>query len=172
MKSNFLPPVNLDDIKEAQATGRYDDLYDMLVQPLHEELYRRQTFEMLDELSDGQQLMLTYDYLRTQVLQGGFIQFIHNGYLGLLPAMIAQLTAIGASEMALVLDDVLKVYVLNREILDKAETVQEFAQLYEELKEFEGIDERFNQLNKETIVTMLNYAVAHLDEFVTNVNLS
>ncbi|MES2704788.1 MAG: DUF4375 domain-containing protein [Bacteroidota bacterium] len=166
MKSNFLPSVSITHIKDAQVAGNEDYFYDLLVQPLHEELYRRQTFDFLDELSDGQQLMLTYDYLRTQVLQGGFIQFIHNGYIGLLPSMIEQFMAIGETEMSQVLDDVLKVFVLNRDLLSKATTVQEFALLYDELKEFEGIDERFYKLNKQAITHMLGYASAHLDEFV------
>jgi hypothetical protein len=167
MKSNFRPSVSIEALIDAQAEGKEDDLYDLLVQPLHEELYKRQTFSLLDELSQGQQLMLTYDYLRTQVGQGGFIQFIQNGYVGLLPAMVEQLLAIGDNDMALVLDDVLKVFVLNRELLTKSTTVQEFAQLYDELKEFEGIDQRFYRLNKDTIKQMLQYAVDHLDEFVT-----
>src|ERR1700748_1325267 len=112
MSSNFLPLVNSEAIKDAITSGNDEQLYDLLVQPLHEELYKRQTFDFLDELSDGQQLLLTYDYLRMQVGQGGFIQFIHNGYVGLLPSMIEQLYKEGADEMARVLDDVLKVYVL------------------------------------------------------------
>lgn len=167
MKSNFRPSVSIEALIDAQTEGKEDDLYDLLVQPLHEELYKRQTFNLLDELSQGQQLMLTYDYLRTQVGQGGFIQFIQNGYVGLLPSMVEQLLAIGDNDMALVLDDVLKVFVLNQELLTKSTTVQEFAQLYDELKEFEGIDQRFYRLNKDTIKQMLQYAVEHLDEFVT-----
>lgn len=166
MSSHFLPAVNSEAIINAKATGNYDELYDMLVQPLHEELYRRKTFDFLDELSEGQQLLLTYDYVRMQVGQGGFIQFIQNGYVALLPSMVEQLNKVGATDMAKVFDDVLKVYVLNREILSKATTVQEFVLLYEELKEFEGIDERYNQLNKLTIVRMLQYALDHLDEFI------
>ena len=68
--------------------------------------------------------------------------------------------------MAKVLDDVLKVFVLNRDLLNKPNTVQEFAQLYDELKEFEGIDERFAVLNDLTVKLMLQYALSHLDEFV------
>ena len=148
-------------------TGNDDDLYDVLVQPLHEELYKRKTFDFLDELSDGQQLMLAYDYMRMQVGQGGFIQFIQNGYVALLPNLIDQLNQLGATEMAQVLDDVLKVYVLNRAMLGKVTTVEEFAKLYDELKEFEGIDDRFNKLNAPTIKLMLQYAMAHLSEFIT-----
>jgi hypothetical protein len=169
MNSNFLPTVSRDEIKLARAAGNTDELYDLLTQPLHAELYNRKTFDFMDELSHGQQLLLAYDYVRMQVLQGGFIQFIQNGYIGMLPNMIEQFYEIGMSDMASVLDDVLKVYVLNRDILEKATTVQEFALLYDELKEFEGIDERFTKLNEATVNNMLEYATTHLDEFVSPV---
>jgi hypothetical protein len=167
MNSTFLPAISMDDIRKAQASTDENELYDLLAQPLHEELYRRKSFDFMDELSDGQQLLLAYDYARMQVGQGGFIQFIQNGYIGLLPGMIAQLYKIGADDMAKVLDDVLKVFVLNKDMLGKSTTVEEFAKLYDELQEFEGIDERFRNLNGPTVKLMLDYAMKHLDEFVT-----
>jgi len=169
MSSNFLPPVSIDLINSAIAVGNDEQLYDLLVQPLHDELYHRQTFDFLDDLSWAQQLLLGYDYLHMQVGQGGFIQFLHNGYVGLLPSMIEQLYKLGAADMALVLDDALKVYVLNRDLLEKATSVEEFAKLYDELKEFEGIDGRYLELNLPTTRMLLQYATDHLGEFVTAV---
>ncbi len=169
MNSNFLPPISMNAISKANSVADKNELYDLLAQPLHEELYKRNTFDFMDELSDGQQLLLAYDYARMQVGQGGFIQFIQNGYISLLPGIIEQLYKVGANDMAKVMDDVLKVYVLNRELLSKPTTVQEFAQLYDELKEFEGIDERFEKYNEPTIALMLSYAIEHLNEFITPV---
>lgn len=166
MGSNFLPILSLSKITTLYQAGEFDSLYELLVQPLHEELYNKQTFEFLDELSDGQQLLLTYDYLRTQVGQGGFIQFIQNGYVALLPSMIEQLILVQANDMAQVLDDVLKVYVLNRDALNKQTTVEEFARLYEEFKEFEILEERYIQLNLQTEKRMLDYAYTHVSEFM------
>lgn len=167
MGSNFLPILSLSKITTLYQAGEFDSLYELLVQPLHEELYNKQTFEFLDELSDGQQLLLTYDYLRTQVGQGGFIQFIQNGYVALLPSMIEQLMLVQANDMAQVLDDVLKVYVLNRDALNKQTTVEEFARLYEEFKEFEILEERYIQLNLQTEKRMLDYAYTHVSEFMS-----
>ncbi len=167
MVSNFLPAVDKDKINVAYKNAMYDELYEMLVEPLHEELYKRQTFDFMDDLSPGQQLLLGYDYLRTQVVQGGFIQFIQNGYIGLMPSLIEQLNMVGAFEMAVVLDDVLKVYVLNMEQLGRTTTVEEFARLYDEFKEFEIIDQRYANLNLATEKLMLDYAISHLEEFVT-----
>ena len=166
MNSNFLPVISIDSLKDAYSSENFNLLYDLLAQPLHEELYRRKTFDFLDDLSDSQQLLIGYDYVRMQVGQGGFIQFIENGYVGLLPAIIEQLSGLGAQPMAEVLDDVLKVFVLNNELLNKPTTVQEFAQLYNELKEFEIIEERFHNLNEPTIQLIMHYAMGHLSEFV------
>jgi hypothetical protein len=130
------------------------------------ELYNRQTFDFLDELSEGQQLLLEYDYLRTQMAQGGFIQFIQNGYVALMPPIIEHLTHLGALDMAKVIDDALKVYVLNIEALNKTTTVEEFARLYDEFKEFEILDDLFQKFNLPTEKLMLDYAATHLGQFV------
>ncbi len=167
MPSKYLPELKRGAIDNAIAEVRNHKLFGLLTQPLHEELYRRQDFNFMDELSEGQQLFLAYDYLKTQVMQGGFLQFLVNGYVGLLPDMPAWLYTVDAKEMAKVIDDVLKVYVLNIGLLDKETTPEEFAKLYDELKEFEMLDERFNTIDEETMNALETYAKYHLDEFVT-----
>jgi len=166
MTSKYLPEIPLTVLEEKKSSKDYQGLFELFTEPLHEELYRRQTFDFLDDLSDGQQLFISYDYVRTQVMQGGFIQFIQNGYIGLLPSMPEWLYKVGADDMAKIIDDVLKVYVLNRELMDKKTTLEEFASLYDELKEFEIIDERFFQLNIPTIGIMVQHALLHLADFI------
>ncbi len=165
MSTKYRPKVNEQVLREAYANNNDEKVFDLLVQPLHEELYKRQTFNFLDELSWGQQLLLTSDYLHMQVGQGGFIQFIQNGYIGLLPDIIEQLMKLGATDLAMVLDDALKVYVLNRELLDTPTSVEEFARLYDEMKEFEEIEARYHQYVNPAIRLMLEYAEMHPSDF-------
>jgi len=165
MKSKYLPTIEEAKLNEAAASGNQLDLYDLLTQPLHEEMYKRQSFEFMNELSEGQQLLLSYDYVQTQVLQGGFIQFIQNGYVSLLLSLPGWLEDIGANEMSKVIDDVLKVYVLNRERLDTETSVEDFAKLYNEFKEFEILDNEFARLNDETIHQILDYALEAIEDF-------
>jgi hypothetical protein len=166
MQSLYLPEVKTEDLEGAQVAADNEVLWDLFLQPLHEELYRRQDFTFMDDLSEGQQLILSYDYVQMQVMQGGFIQLIQNGYIGLLPSMPQWLIVIGCDEMAKVIDDVLKVYVLNRDALDKKTTVEEFAQLYSEFKEFEGLDETFHSQHPKTMDMLLKYAINHHNEFI------
>ena len=164
--SKYLPAVHANVLREKQQSQNYLEYYELLTEPLHEELYRRQDFNFLDDLSQGQQMLLSYDYVQVQVNQGGFIQLIQNGYVSLLADLPEWLIAIGAPAMGKVIDDALKVYVLNRELLDKPATVEEFALLYEELKEFELLDTKFNDLDEITRKAILQYATEHIDEFV------
>jgi hypothetical protein len=167
MTSKFLPQVSATILEEKKASGNDEELYEWLVEPLHVELYQRQNFDFLDDISAGQQLLLCYDYVRNQVMQGGFIQLIQNGYVSLLAYMPEWLYMVGAPEMAKLIDDVLKVYVLNHDILDAETTPEEFAKLYEEFKEFEILDDGFFSLNENTIKSILQYAMEHIGEFVT-----
>ncbi len=155
----YIPAMRLDVANDAA-------FFDLLVQPLHEELYRRQNFNFLDDLSAGQQLFLSYDYVQQQVNQGGFIQYLQNGYVSLLLPMPGWLTAMGANDMAQIVDDVLKAYVTHIDKLDRETTVQEFARLYEELPVFTSLDERFHAAQQDTMDKMVAYAKEHLDEFV------
>jgi hypothetical protein len=167
MPSNFLPSIKVSVFATIQTADNQKELYDLLVDPLHEELYNRQTFDFLSELSWGQQLILSTDYMQMHVGQGGFIQFIHNGYVSLLPNMIEQMYQLNEAAMANLLDDVLKIYVLNRDLIESATSVQEFAKLYDELKEFEEIDTRYQQLIKPFTINMLQYAANNINEFAT-----
>lgn len=161
-----MPSLFLPEIPENKLTTADDNtLFDLLVQPLHEELYKRGDFAFMNELSAMQQLLLSYDYLRTQVGQGGFIQLLANGYAPLLMNMPEWLTRIDAGDMAQLIDDVLKVYVLNNEYFKQEISVEEFGKLYEELKEFEELDKRYEYLNPETGSKLMAYARKHLDEF-------
>ena len=162
----FLPQISAELLKEKKAATDPDELYELLVAPLHEELYKRQSFDFFNELSTGQQLLISYDYVRSQVEQGGFIQLIQNGYIGLLPSMPGWLQVIGASEMAQVLDDVLKIFVENKDILGKERSVEEFAMLYSQFKGLEQSDTDFIQLNEPTVKLILEYAMHHPEEFV------
>jgi len=166
MNSNFLPKISLTLLKQKYATNDIQGFFDIICQPLHEELYRRKTFDFLDDISTGQQLILCYDYAQAQILQGGFIQLFQNGYIGLLPEMPERLAAIGAVKMAMLIYEVMEVYVQHKEKLDKETNLQEFAKLYIELGEFEKLDKMFADYHYDTLTHMVKYASEHMEEFI------
>ena len=126
--------------------GSWVEAYDELAQPLHIWLYEKQDFIALKERSNLEQLILSFDYVFAQVGQGGFIQLVQNGYASLLVVVIESLQAFSICEpMVTILDDALKVMVLNREELGRERSVDEFGKLYAEFTEFEDLEKNFMQ---------------------------
>jgi hypothetical protein len=166
ISSSYLPVVDTALLDSLYQKPDYEKLFEALVEPLHQELHRRQDFDFMEELSKGQQLILSFDYIRSQVKQGGFIQLIQNQYTSLILPVPDWLTKLQDEAMAQVLDDVLKVYVLNIDALDRETTIEEFAKLYEEFKEFEELETRFNEAYPGTMERIVNYAMSHLPDFV------
>lgn len=160
-----MPQIDGAKLKEVQASGDAQAYYHLLAEPLHNELYARKDFDFLEELTDAQQLLLCYDYVQNQVLQGGFIQLFQNHYVGLLPEMPRQLTTMNQEDMAQLIDDALKEYVLNVAVLEKETSVEEFAKLYDELPQFGDLDDRFKALHEPTVKGILEFATHHLEEF-------
>ena len=160
----MLPKYKVDEVIATQDDAA---LFDLLVQPLHEELYKRNDFAFMNDLSEMQQLLLSYDYLRAQAGQGGFIQFLANGYAPLLMNMPEWLKKIDANEMAQLIDDVLKVYVLNNDYFKQELSVDEFGKLYEELKEFDGLDKRYEEWNQPTVHKLMDFARNNTGEFIS-----
>lgn len=144
MVKEYLPAQGKAELLQQLEMGQVNEVFEALAMPLHEELYKRQTFDFLDELPVIQQVVLAFDYIQNQTGQGGFIQLIQNNYVSLLLTVIEGLQQLKIGEdMIQLLDKVLKVYVLNREALDREMSVEEFAKLYDEFKEFETFDREF-----------------------------
>lgn len=144
-------------IREAMTAGEWGTAYELAAEPLHRALYEAQDFGILDQMSVEERLLLSFDYVQMQVGAGGFIQLIQNGYVSLLVPAIEGLQQLGLEPgMISLLDDVLRVYVLNRDALDRDTSVQEFGRLYEEFKEFEILDDRFTELQPAAVQSILS----------------
>ena len=160
MLKDYSFPVDEQALAQLVHNAGWTEAYDLLATPLHEWLYGEQDFDALHSRSTLEQLILSFDYVQTQVGQGGLIQLIQNGYARLLVIVIESLQALNlAPQMIPVLDDVLKVLVLNKDVLGRETSVEEFGRLYHEFKEFEVLEERFGSLQPSVITEVVVYAV-------------
>ena len=149
--SGYYKKEILTEAAELLANNETEKAYQLLAEPLHEALYERQDFNLLDELPTPQRLVLAFDYIQSQVTQGGFIQLIQTGYVSLLVTVIEALQELEiGNDMIPVLDDVLKIFVLNKDALSRETSVEEFSKLYAEFKEFEPLEAKFMGLLQPT----------------------
>ncbi len=95
----------------------------------------------MDHLSIDDHCLLAYRYLRDEVMEGGFIQLIQNGYgpyvlLGPFPMLMKKQW--GLKDFGQLLFDVAREYKRNRQQLEADKTDDEFMAQYEQ---FETINE-------------------------------
>jgi hypothetical protein len=140
---------------------KWPEAFEELARPLHEELYKEQSFDLLNKLSPLEQLIISLDYVRMQVGQGGHIQLFQNRYTPLLVTIIESAQALHlAPELCKTLDDALKVYVLNNEALSRETTPEEFGRLYDEFREFEALDDAFARQLPEALEQIVTHSIS------------
>lgn len=91
----------------------------------------------MDMLTLNEHILLSYRYLRDEVMDGGFIQLIQNGYgpyvlLGPLPMLLKK--KLGLKRFGQFLYDVQHEYKTNREALEADKTEDEFMAQYEQFE--------------------------------------
>lgn len=96
------------------------------------------TEQNMNLLTLNEHIMLAYRYLRDEVMEGGFIQLIQNGYgpyvlLGPLPMLMKR--ELGLKKFGQLLFDVQHEYKANRETLEADKDDDEFMAQYEQFEQ-------------------------------------
>ena len=119
---------------------------DELIAPLWQRLDGELTAETMTRLSADEMTLLAYSILRNELLEGGFVQLIQNGYgpFIFLNPFAKAMRLWGLKEFSKWLYDARAVYEQTREALEQpTETDEEFMALYEQHPEWDGFDDWF-----------------------------
>ncbi len=120
-------------------------------------------------LNADQITLLAYHYLREEVMEGGFVQLIHNGYgpFIFLNPFAKALNLWGAREMRNLIYDGRRLFEQHRDQICREMTDEEFMQLYEQLPAFDDLDDEFIILEEETTAIVARYIDEHITDFCT-----
>lgn len=127
------------------------------------------TAETMQQLSADQVTLLAYQIVRNEVMEGGFIQLIHNGdgpFIFLNPFAKA-MRMWGAKEMCNLIYDARRLYEKYAEPLTKDCTDEEFMALYEQYEEFDELDDTFIEIEPEVTSIVAHYIDENLSGFAT-----
>jgi len=130
-----------------------NDTTDQLLQQIGGQL----TDDNMNMLSVNQHCLLAYRFLRDEVMEGGFIQLIQNGFgpyvlLGPFPMLMKK--EWGLKKFGQLLYDVSHEYKKNREELEADKTEEEFMAQYEQFETLNELGDDFLD-DYEEIVTPL-----------------
>lgn len=123
--------------------------------------------ETMAKLNADQITLLAYMTYREEVMDGGHVQLIHNGYgpFIFLNPFAKAMRLWGAHDFSKLVYKGRKFYEANAEVLTNEYDDDEFMALFEQYPEADDLDDEFIEMEEEVTETVARYIDEHLENF-------
>ncbi len=172
------PQISDTELKAAAAQG-FDALFELVVGRTLDAIGGALTAESMQQLTGEQITLLGYHMFREEVLDGGFVQLIHNGlgpFIFLNPfakAMRLWGQEVEEGRGTCVLHDFSRLIYKGRKLFERygdeltgEMSDEEFMASFEHYPEFDDLDDAFVE-DEEAITSMIAvYVDSHIEDFV------
>ena len=127
------------------------------------------TAETMDELNSDQITLLAYQTLRDEVMDGGFVQLIHNGYGPFIfkNPFAKAIKQWGLKDLSKLVYDAHTLYNRYGAEIERDCTDEEFMALFEQYSEFDEMDDDFVENEEQWTQMVAVYLDDHIDKFAT-----
>lgn len=128
--------------------------------------------DSMSQLNSDQITLLAYRVLREEVLVGGFVQLIHNGYGAFIfrNPFAKAMKMWGVQPLGQLVQKAHKYYSKYHEMIEQDMDDDDFMALYEKCPEFDDCDDTFVD-NEETYTSMIAYYIdGNIQNFVNIVH--
>jgi hypothetical protein len=160
-------------IRDAQlqqaAQEGMDAFLSAFVKATYEAIGGELTEESMQELNADQITLLAWDILHQEVMDGGFVQLIHNGYgTFIFKNPFAKAVKMwGMRDLSKLIYDAHTLWLKHRETIEKDCTEDEFMALFEQFPEFDDLDDTFVENEEAWTADIAHYVDDHLERFAT-----
>ena len=155
------------ELREAAMKG-WDAFLNLVIDKTREAIGGELTAENMAKMSSQQITLIGYATLRDELMDGGFVQLIHNGYgpFIFLNPFAKAMNQWGAREFRNLVYDGRRLYEKYAKELECDCTDEEFMALFEQYPEFDDLDDRFVEMEEEVTELVARYVDEHLENFV------
>lgn len=156
------------DLRNAASAGM-DEFLKVFTDAIMASIGGELTADTMAELNSDQITLLAYDILHNEVMDGGFVQLIYNGYGSFLfrNPFAKAIKGWGIDELASLVKKAGKLYFKYKNEIERECTDDEFMAMFEQYPEFDDLDDLFVE-NEETWTGMVAcYVDEHIERFVT-----
>ena len=118
-------------------------------------------------LNGYQHTLLGYHIFREEVMEGGFVQLIQNGYGPYIfdNPFARAMRVFGAKDFSKLVYEAKKIYDAHRADLEKERTEEEFMAMYEQYEAFDDLEEQYMEEEEQITAQIATYVDEHLDSF-------
>ena len=151
----------------AAAEQGMDAFVDVFVKAIYDAIGGELTAETMSSLNADQVTLLAYNILRDEVMDGGFVQLIHNGYGAFIfrNPFAKMMRMWGIDELAKVINKVRKLYNVYHEEIERECSDEEFMALFERMPQFDDFDDEFVENEEAWTSAVAYYVDEHIDQF-------
>ena len=156
------------DLRNAASAGM-DEFLKVFTDAIMASVGGELTADTMAELNSDQITLLAYDILHNEVMDGGFVQLIYNGYGSFLfrNPFAKAIKGWGIDELASLVKKAGKLYFKYKNEIERECTDDEFMAMFEQYPDFDDLDDLFVE-NEETWTGMVAcYVDEHIERFVT-----
>lgn len=118
-------------------------------------------------LNGYQHTLLGYHFFREEVMEGGFVQLIQNGYGPYIfdNPFAKAMRLFGAKDFSKLIYEAKKIYDAHRADLERDCTEDEFMAMYEQYETFDDLEEKYMEDEEQITAQIAAYVDEHLDSF-------
>lgn len=158
-----------DSLLQQEAEKGMDEFIQVFVSAIHDAIGGDLNAENMQELNADQITLLAYVALRDEVMDGGFVQLIHNGYGAFifLNPFNKAVRAWGLQDLHRVISKCHRLYVKYRDDIERECSDEDFMALFEKFPDFDEFDDEFVEKEEEWTTMVAQYVDNHISSFAT-----
>ena len=161
--------VTIPDATLRQVAGEGMDAFvGVFVAAIKEAIGGELTAENMGLLNADQVTLLAWDVLHEEVMDGGFVQLVHNGYGPFIfknPFAKAVKQLWGMRELSKLVYDAHILYIKYGEVLERDCSEDEFMALFEQYPEFDDMDDTFIEEEEVWTEQIARYIDDNIEKF-------
>lgn len=161
--------ISIEDATLAKAAKQgCDEFLSTIIAAIKQAIGGELTADNMPKLNTSQITLLAYNILHEDVMDGGFIQLIHNGYGAFIftNPVAKILKDWGLKDLSRLLFSGKKLYFEHHTSLEQECSDEQFMALFEQHPEFDDLDDDFVEHEEEWTEAMAMYVDEHLTDFV------
>lgn len=165
---NKLPEISREELEAAKKAGS-GSLCELVSRKALESVGGKLDSESMPKLTSSQITIIGYIILRRELLEGGFVQLIHNGYGPFFfeNPFAKAMREVGLKELCNMLYDVRRLYEKTAGEITRDCSDEEFMALYEKFEKYDEYDDEYVERETEYTEAVDSYIEANIDEFLT-----
>jgi hypothetical protein len=154
------------DLQKAAMEGM-DAFIGVFTKAIHDAIGGDLTAENMGELNADQITLLSWEILHDELMDGGFVQLIYNGYGPFIfkNPFAKALRQWEMREPSKLVYDAHTLWLKHRERIEKEMSDEEFMALFEQFPDFEDLDDKFIENEEVWTEDIAHYIDDHLEKF-------